>query len=163
MRTDIGASALLLSGMLAVYGLAASASSAPAGTSTDRSIPDTRGLAIAQAQIWAPTNIPAMDIMAGPKDAKAFPFRADVHCDYEEKKFAGQSPKFSCRIGPKDAVKVKWGGTNGETYGAVAASRLLWALGFGADHWYPVKVTCRGCPRTLLSVGDAGDRMYGTR
>jgi hypothetical protein len=27
----------------------------------------------------------------------------------------------------------------------VLASRLLWALGFGADRLYPVKVTCRGC------------------
>jgi hypothetical protein len=27
----------------------------------------------------------------------------------------------------------------------VAASRLLWALGFGADDMYPVTVLCRGC------------------
>jgi hypothetical protein len=31
-------------------------------------------------------------------------------------------------------------------FGQVAATRLMWALGFGADHAYPVSVACRGCP-----------------
>ncbi len=60
---------------------------------------------------------------------------------------SGRSPKFACRITKDDEVKVKFGGTNGEVYAEVAASRLLWALGFGADRMYPVRVTCRGCPR----------------
>jgi hypothetical protein len=115
-------------------------------------------MAIAQAQVWTPTNIPGLDIMSGPDDPKAFPFRADVHCDYTDKKMSGLSPKFSCVIAPNDTVKVKFGGTNGEVYGEVVATRLLWALGFGADHMYSVRVTCRKCPKTLLSIGDAGDR-----
>src|SRR2546428_7407070 len=45
-----------------------------------------------------------------------------------------------------DEVKVKYGRDNGEVYGEVAATRLLWALGFGADRMYPVRVVCRGCP-----------------
>jgi hypothetical protein len=44
---------------------------------------------------------------------------------------------------------VKYGDTNAEVYAEVAATRLLWALGFGADAWYPVKVICRQCPSTL--------------
>jgi hypothetical protein len=32
-----------------------------------------------------------------------------------------------------------------EVYGAILATRLLWALGFGADRVYPVRLTCRGC------------------
>jgi hypothetical protein len=41
---------------------------------------------------------------------------------------------------------VKYGAHNGEVYSEVAASRLLWALGFGADRVYPVTVVCNGCP-----------------
>jgi hypothetical protein len=49
-------------------------------------------------------------------------------------------------LGPGDVVKVKYGDTNGEVFAAVAASRLFWALGFGADAVYRVRVTCRNCP-----------------
>jgi len=45
---------------------------------------------------------------------------------------------------------VKYGRENGEIYAEVAASRLLWALGFGADRVYPVKVVCRGCPENPI-------------
>ena len=67
-------------------------------------------------------------------------------CDYSDKKLSGRSPKFACVIGRDDEVKVKFGGNNGEVYGEVLATRLLWALGFGADRMYPVNVICRGCP-----------------
>ena len=42
-------------------------------------------------------------------------------------------------------MKVRYGDTNGEVYAQVAATRLLWALGFGANRMYPVTVACRGC------------------
>jgi len=60
----------------------------------------------------------------------------------------GNSPKFACLIdgAADDEVKVKYGATNGEVYAEVAATRLFWALGFGADRMYPVTVICRGCP-----------------
>jgi hypothetical protein len=62
--------------------------------------------------------------------------------------------KFQCDLGQghaagsrgSDVVKVKYGEKNGEVYAEVAASRLLWALGFQADVMYPTKVTCRNCP-----------------
>jgi hypothetical protein len=53
-----------------------------------------------------------------------------------------------------DRVKVRYGRTNNEVFAGVAASRLLWALGFGADPLYPVHVICRGCPKEIL-----GDRI----
>jgi hypothetical protein len=56
-----------------------------------------------------------------------------------------------------DVVKVKFGGENGEVYGEVLATRLLWALGFGADRMYPASVTCRGCPPELGGVAAAGN------
>ena len=50
-------------------------------------------------------------------------------------------------------MKVKFGEANGEMYGEVAATRLLWALGFGADRMYPVKVICRNCPENAVKNG----------
>jgi hypothetical protein len=62
------------------------------------------------------------------------------------------SPKFACVIGKDDEVKVKFGGNNGEVYGEVLATRLLWALGFPADGMYPVNVICRGCPAEFRGI-----------
>jgi hypothetical protein len=93
------------------------------------------------------------NLKAGPSGENALPFRAVVNCNYVDKALEGRSPKFACRIGDTDEVKVKYGGANGEVYGEVLATRLLWALGFGADAIYPVNVVCRGCP----------DRLGGTK
>jgi hypothetical protein len=108
--------------------------------------------AIAHAGVLQPVDIARMDIKTGPGGSGSFPIGATVECDYTDKKLSGKSPKFVCKIGEADEVKVKFGGANGEVYGEVAASRLLWALGFGADRMYPVRVVCRGCPQTPGSI-----------
>jgi hypothetical protein len=101
--------------------------------------------AILHAQVWSPTVVPAMDLKAGPQGPGAFAPAETVTCDYADKPTAGSSPKFDCAITPEDEVKVKYGQDNGEVYGEVAATRLLWALGFGADRMYSVRLVCRGC------------------
>jgi hypothetical protein len=106
-----------------------------------------RSTELSRAQVWAPTDIPAMDLKAGPQGKGAVAPFAALTCDYVEKDMGGSSPKFACQLGPDDVVKIKYGKSNPEVYGVVAASRLFWALGFGADRWYPVSVTCHGCPR----------------
>ena len=103
-----------------------------------------------------------MDVKLGPDDPRGFPFLATVDCQYEDKALRGRSLKFACALAGGDSVKVKVGGSNGEVFAEVAASRLLWALGFGADHMYPVRVVCRGCPsrfggRRLPSGDDVFD------
>jgi hypothetical protein len=113
---------------------------------------DPRARIIARAQVWRPTNIRSIDMKKGPQGAGAFAPRAIVYCDFVDKRLDGNSPKFACRIGAQDEVKVKYGGANGEVYGEVLATRLLWALGFGADAMYPVNVICRGCPRSFGGV-----------
>ena len=107
---------------------------------------------IARSQIWSPTDIPSMDLKAGPQGKGAFSFRETVVCDYVNKKLPGHSAKFDCTIGEHDTVKVKYGGTNGEVYGEVLATRLLWAMGFGADRMYSVNVICRGCPEEFGGI-----------
>jgi hypothetical protein len=118
---------------------------------------DSRRGVIARATLWRPTVIPAMDLKSGPAVRGSFPFRAVVECRYLEKKLDGDSPKFACVIGKDDEVKVKFGGNNGEVFGEVLATRLLWALGFGADRMYPVNVICRGCPATLGGIERPGN------
>jgi hypothetical protein len=111
---------------------------------------------LARAQLWRPTTIAAMDVLAGPQRPDGFPRNGMVVCDYLDKKLAGLSPKFACKRGEDDDFKVKYGGTNSEVYGEVLATRLLWALGFGADAMYPVNVVCRGCPRELGGIERPG-------
>lgn len=122
-----------------------------------QSPPDTRQSVMARATLWNPTNVPVMNLMQGPQESGSFPFRAPVECNYLDKKLDGDSPKFACVIGKDDEVKVKFGGNNGEVFGEVLATRLLWALGFGADRMYPVNVVCRGCPAWFGGIERPGD------
>ncbi len=113
---------------------------------------DPRAATIARAKVWARTDVKAMNLRTGPRGPGSFAPGATVECDYLAKELSGNSPKFACTIGADDEVKVKFGGTNGEVYGEVAATRLLWAIGFKADRMYPVRVVCRGCPRDLAGL-----------
>lgn len=99
-----------------------------------------------RSQIWTRVDIAAMNLKKGPDGPSAFAPGETVTCDYVDKKLDGHSPKFNCSITREDEVKVKFGAENGEAFGEVAATRLLWALGFGSDRMYPVRVICRGCP-----------------
>jgi len=120
--------------------------------------------AIRRAQVWTKTNVSAMDIKTGPTGDGAFAPEATVNCEWVDKKMTGRSPKFTCVIPPADEVKVKYGHDNGEVFAEVAATRLLWALGFGADRMYPVKVVCKGCPAEAVGTDVAAieRKMDGT-
>ena len=99
-----------------------------------------------------------MDIRTGPTGRGAFRLHSTVTCDYLPKQLAGASPKFACVSGD-DELKVKFGGTNAEVFGEVAATRLFWALGFGADRMYAVRVICRGCPSELGGIARRNNEM----
>lgn len=122
----------------------------------------TRLSLLRQAQLWIPTDVSSMDVRRGPAGAGSFAEGETLSCDYVPKKMTGRSPKFTCRLGSADEIKVKYGRGNGEVYGEVAATRLLWALGFGADWMYPVQVMCRGCPAALggRPLGSVGERYF---
>src|SRR5687768_4067605 len=106
---------------------------------------DVRLDALRHSQVWMPGDIASKNLKVGPQDGNGFQPEAVVNCDYIEEKQTG-TPKFDCAITPDDKIRVKYGQENGEIYSEVASSRLLWALGFGADRVYPVKVVCKGCP-----------------
>jgi hypothetical protein len=117
-----------------------------------------RKAALRQARLWQPTDTASLDLFAGPSGEDTFTFDQHVTCEYSapDGGQTGMTPKFDCtwkpQLGvdawgkPDDVVKVKYGRKNGEVYSEVAATRLFWALGFGADAVYPVKVTCLECP-----------------
>jgi hypothetical protein len=121
---------------------------------------EPRAAVIARSTVWRPTDIPSMNLEVGPRGHGSFDPGQTITCDYVHKQLSGASPKFACRLPDGDDLKVKYGGTNGEVYGEVAASRLLWALGFGADRMYSVRVICHGCPETIGDISrDNGDRI----
>jgi hypothetical protein len=107
---------------------------------------DLRRDAIARARVWSPTRVEAMDLRRGPGGRHAFVPETTVDCTYVPVELDGRTPKFICQLPNGERVKVKHGRDNGEVYAEVAATRLLWALGFGADQVYPVRVRCHGCP-----------------
>ena len=111
---------------------------------------------IRRAQVWHRTDIAAMDIKAGPQSKDGFAPDATITCDYIKETFGGNTPKFGCVLSKEDHLKVRYGRNNGEVYAGVAATRLLWALGFGADAVYPVHVVCRGCPDFMQADGAVG-------
>ena len=97
------------------------------------------------AQVWTPVRVSEMDIRTGPPLQHAFEPDQLVECEYTPSEPTGSSKKFNCALDDGTVVKVRYGRDNGEVEGTVLASRLLWALGFGADAAYPVRVLCHGC------------------
>ncbi len=106
---------------------------------------DERTAFFRTAQIWTPRTIRELDLRQGPPAKDAFAPDALVECEFVESKPSGSSKKFNCKLENGDVVKVRYGDHNGEVFGSVLSTRLLWALGFGADTAYPVRIACRGC------------------
>ena len=103
--------------------------------------------AIRHAKVWTATDVKSMNLKTGPAGPQAFAAGATVTCDFVDKPHGkGSTPKFHCKLPSGREIKVRYGKENGEVYAHVAATRLLWALGFPANQMYPVKVVCRGCP-----------------
>ena len=135
------------------------------------------------AALFVPGVVGQADIMEGPaQNKKQFQlhFNDKVICDFATpgSKMGGKTPKFGCKItgvesangqvqtltpdmDEKDPVKVKYGANDNEVYAEVAATRLMWALGYYADSWFPVRVECHNCPANPDSgSGPAGTRTF---
>ncbi len=122
--------------------------------------PPTYTALLQRSTIWRATRVSEMNLRTGPAVKDGFAPLATVRCTYKEEEMGGKTPKFTCELPGGDDLKVKYGHTNGEVYAEVAATRLLWALGFGADRMYPVKVECTGCPPELATA-DVGATLVG--
>jgi hypothetical protein len=105
--------------------------------------------ALARARVWREPALPVnlADLAANPGGPGAFDADDEVVCRYEYRSSTGYSPKFRCVLPGGDVVKVKYGWNSREVRTEVAATRLLAALGFGADRMFVVlRVRCQGCP-----------------
>jgi hypothetical protein len=113
-----------------------------------------------QAQIFIDRDPTTLDLRTGPVDGLNFDPAAGVACEYHlpGARLGGATPKFLCKIGgavykvkylpsPRYGTTRKNGGSGDrEIYAEMAATRLFWALGFGADRIFLTDVTCHGCP-----------------
>jgi hypothetical protein len=101
------------------------------------------------------------DSSTGPENG---PFAAElVTCQFLRTEPSGTTAKFTCVIEGGEVIRVKYG-RNAEIHSEALASRLISALGFGADRVSIVRrVRCYGCPRypflalQLLSLARAAD------
>jgi hypothetical protein len=109
--------------------------------------PAQRADALSRAQVWQPPSVPIADarLSTNPGGPGGFAETETVSCRLVVKPMSGTTPKFDCaRDG--DTFRVKYGRGNPELYSEVATTRLLSALGFGADRMFVVrKVECGGC------------------
>jgi hypothetical protein len=109
---------------------------------------DVRNVAIRQARVWMPSDPSTADFTANPPDPTGQLSQPLVRCRYVDRPAHGTTAKFDCRLPDGEVVKVKYG-HSGEIHAEIAATRLLTALGFGADRMYLVpRVRCYGCVRT---------------
>ena len=106
--------------------------------------------ALARARVFAgdPPAVADLDLARNVRASAPFEPGAFHECRYEPDDTSGTTPKFDCRLPTGEVIKVKYG-INPEIPGEVAATRLLAAMGFGADYMsIAERVRCYGCPRS---------------
>jgi hypothetical protein len=120
-------------------------------------LPDqkTRQALLARTRVWRkPPSIERAALGENPADLSD-----PLTCKYHPDAADGTTPKFDCVLAGGEVVKVKYGSTS-EIPGEIAATRLLAALGFGADRMYLVKtVRCFGCPRSPFRTRQAAEMV----
>jgi len=138
--------------------------------------------AVRSASLFTPKAVSEASILDGPaQNPKHFQlhFNDKVICDFSNpgSKMQGKTPKFECKITrvesangqvqeltdqmDEEPVKVKFGADDNEVYAEVVATRLMWALGYYADSWFPVRVECHNCPDNPVSgSGNRETRTY---
>jgi hypothetical protein len=108
---------------------------------------DVRQRALAAAKVWTATDPSAANFLANPADPTGELTKSIVRCKFVPDAASGTTTKFDCVLRTGETVKVKYGRT-GEIHAELAATRLMSALGFGADQMFLVpRVRCYGCPR----------------
>lgn len=110
--------------------------------------PEIRTQALRSARVWRPPAVPVSQANLSENPAGGYRSTDEISCTFVLTEATGTTPKFRCRLPDGEVVKVKYGRRNPEIYSEVAATRLLAALGFGADRMYVIRrVRCAGCPK----------------
>jgi hypothetical protein len=124
---------------------------------------------LAHATIWQePAELSPTELLEGPPGIFPYTFEeatepSGIACTFAKpgKMLGGKSPKFTCLTPGDQNLRVKYWDPerergNRETFATVAATRLMWALGFMAVPALPMNIQCEGCPEDPMSGG--GDR-----
>ena len=108
--------------------------------------------ALARALVWLEAEpLDTLDLRNNPPDL--FGGAEEVACRFHLQKTGGSTPKFECVFPGGEVLKVKYGRNNPEIHTEVAATRLLRALGAGADSMYLMRrVRCFGCPEDPQAI-----------
>lgn len=108
---------------------------------------DQRIELLSRAQVWRTPKVPiAKASFAG--DATI----ASLTCKFKVTELGGTTPKFDCDLEDGQEIRIKYG-KGPEIPAEAAATRLLKALGFGADDVTLVeKLRCYGCPEEPFST-----------
>jgi hypothetical protein len=168
MRTMSQRLLLVVAGVFTL-GLMWAAADGPETVSGIRTSPQSRATYLAHATIWQdPGALSPTDVFEGPSGV--FPYTVEqangdegVDCTFAQagKELSGHTPKFMCRTADGHNLRLKYWDPvsrtgNREVFATVAASRLMWALGFQAVPTLPINVRCDGCPESPMN--DAGAR-----
>jgi hypothetical protein len=114
---------------------------------TPEEIDRFRADALARAKVWRAPRVPIVQADLTRNVDETFDPTQDVSCQYLFEESHGFSPKFDCVLPGGEVIRVKYGRGNGEVFAETAATRLLAAMGFGADRESVVRtVRCFGCP-----------------
>src|SRR5262245_25128541 len=118
-----------------------------------RTSPQSRAAYLARATIWQdPGVLSPNDLIQGP--SAAFPYTFEqatddegIGCSFTQagKELGGNSPKFLCHTSDGHDLRLKYWDPqshtgNREVFATVAASRLMWALGFEAVPEQPINI-----------------------
>ena len=112
---------------------------------------DERAALVARARVWQKPRVPVS------RASLAGDTLEEVRCRFKVSELGGTTPKFDCELPDGEEIRIKYG--NGpEVPAEAAATRLLHALGFGADEITLVKrLRCFGCPEEPFSTMRAVD------
>jgi hypothetical protein len=121
-----------------------------------------RNDALVRAQVLRPgRDVERLAFGSNPADLALFGSDDLLSCRYQPVAATGTTPKFDCALTTGEVVKIKYG-RNAELAAEVAATRLLDALGFGADRMYMLRrVRCYGCPPNPFRIQQAADLARG--
>jgi len=109
---------------------------------------DERDQMLARAQVWRPPHVPVSAASLGQNPAAP----RELDCTFKPSRPSGTTPKFDCVTGDGEEIRIKYG-VGPEVPGEAAATRLLTALGFGADSITLIeRLRCFGCPKEPFTV-----------
>ena len=131
---------------------------APRAVQSEKISREERDDALKRARVRRPAPA-AIDFSSNPPDPSGLLSQSVVNCRYLRREEDGTTAKFHCVLADGEVIKAKYGGT-AEVHAEIAASRLLTALGFGAERMYLVpRLRCYGCGRTPFYTGWLLDRV----